>query len=398
MCIRDRKDAAAKEPEGGKQGDLFAVGQTVLYKNRDQVKIVGVHLDDAEPYYTVSTKSGREKQTTAANLQLCTTTPALQPKIRTDFRTHDFSGGDWKGDVETLQEVLRSLRDALGEDWVASVKKRFDGIAGGEGNIIGLDAFCSTMSHMSWTNRATGTQIVLPEKDLADWFRGADRNNDGVIDIREFLLSVALAEEPWEILEGCGDTLLMERAATLFRVFDRDQDGNMTLQDLVQMNTWLHKSCGSTKSAEEILSESRDVLQVLPTGTFEHGISLAAFTQAVKSKDIFQSVRELLCQGFEAFKCPPEHSPDCTHQKKKDDLEDLADDFAKVVELNRKAPGSLEDMDKELDKDNASTDNTPTPASPGSLDMSAFFSPQNGSSSDDQETESDGDYEDLLCG
>jgi hypothetical protein len=128
-----------------------------------------------------------------------------------------------------------------------------------------------------------------------------------------------------------------------------------------------------------------------------HLISIILAMQ-VKSKDIFQSVRELLCQGFEAFKCPPEHSPDCTHQKKKDDLEDLADDFAKVVELNRKAPGSLEDMDKELDKDNASTDNTPTPASPGSLDMSAFFSPQNGSSSDDQETESDGDYEDLLCG
>jgi hypothetical protein len=46
---------------------LYAKGQQVLYRNATVVEIVGVHMEDVLPYYTIML-NGKERQTYNANL------------------------------------------------------------------------------------------------------------------------------------------------------------------------------------------------------------------------------------------------------------------------------------------------------------------------------------------
>jgi hypothetical protein len=47
------------------------VGSSAIYKNSETVKILRTHTDDQEPYYTVLTQDGQERQTTAEHLVSC---------------------------------------------------------------------------------------------------------------------------------------------------------------------------------------------------------------------------------------------------------------------------------------------------------------------------------------
>eukprot|EP00656_Telonema_subtile_P004762 TRINITY_DN12172_c0_g1_i1.p1 TRINITY_DN12172_c0_g1~~TRINITY_DN12172_c0_g1_i1.p1 ORF type:complete len:615 (+),score=130.76 TRINITY_DN12172_c0_g1_i1:202-2046(+) len=395
MDKAERKEYRRLKREAKRRGagDELKVGEVVLYKNKDQVTIKAGHYDDVEPYYTVTTKSGREKQTPLTNL---TRIPASPSAVAAADSGHDFSGGSYTNDVDSLQKVLRSLRESLGEEWVQEVSQRFETMAG-DNHLIGIEQFRKVCEEWSWTNKITGTVVTFPANECEGLFRSSDRNGDGFIDIREFLLGVALAEVDWKTLEKTDELLQTERAAAMFRMYDEDRSGVITLQQLIEMLKMLHRVCGSEKSEDEIASEARQVIKVLPTGTFLHGVSLPAFVKAVKRKDIFTGVSALLEQGFTSSKCAPGHSPGCAHSAVSDELDELADDFAQKVEFNTTAPTSLDDLDTF-----APSPASMTPASVASdgskLDMSSFFSPAQDSSSDasKQDSESDG-YEDLLA-
>lgn len=369
-------------------GDELQVGEVVMYKNRDKVTIKAAHYDDVEPYFTVTTKSGREKQTPLSNLtRMAAALVAAAPEAALTVAAvgHDFSGGSYTNDIESLQKVLRSLRESLGEDWVRSITARFKEMSGGS-DMIDLEQFTKIAGQWSWTNRMTGTVVTSPDNEIEGWFRSSDRNGDGLIDIREFLLSSALSEVEWDVLDKTDGQLLTERAAALFRMYDADQDDLMTLQDLVDMLKMLHRVCGSAEDEQSIAQEARQILKVLPTGTFLHGISLPSFVQAVKRKDIFQGVSELLNQGFRPTKRAPEQ-----------ELDDLADDFAQQVNFNKSAPTSLDDLDTVPSPASVTPASANSDGSKQLLDMSTFFSPTQDSSSDEAEDNSGSDgYEDLL--
>ena len=61
--------------------------------------------------------------------------------------------------------------------------------------------------------------------------------------IREYLLIVAMNEEPHVVLDT--DDILEERAAAIFRAFDSDRDGVMSLANLIEMSTFVHKVIAS---------------------------------------------------------------------------------------------------------------------------------------------------------
>ena len=114
----------------------------MMYKNKEQVTVVGVHIEDpGDPYYTVLTKKGREKQTTAAHLSplpeeelespgsmsgsccervFCKTETG--PTTPSAHDCHDpLSHCD---DIVSLKETLRSIRDSLGQEWVTEMYER----------------------------------------------------------------------------------------------------------------------------------------------------------------------------------------------------------------------------------------------------------------------------------
>jgi len=379
-----RKTKGSRSPKLSPQSSAaFSVGMTVMYKQREPVAIVGVHTDDVDPYYTVKTQSGREKQTTANNLS-----EIEQKQVCESNQGHDFCGGLYKTDLASLQQALRTIRNALGAEWVQATTERFERIAN-EDHFIDYERFKSEVVYGCETrNRATEQVIyneeevaALPEQVIQGWFQGADRNGDGLIDIREFLLIVAMNEEPLPDTED----ILEERASALFRTYDCDKDGVMTLAEVIEMSTFLHKAAGSARTEEEIKAEARQILQLLPTGTFSHGISLASFVKAVKSKTIYQNVCRLIEKGFSTT--PKEGAtPVC----KDTSLDELVDDFGAQVAVNNNGPSSLDDLDFGATPASVASDQTDG----SKMDLSAFFSPSNeGASSSDDESS---DAEDLL--
>jgi len=122
------------------------------------------------------------------------------------------------------------------------------------------------------------------------------------------------------------------------------------------MLSHLHTAAGDLMDSDAISAEAREILQVLPTGTFTHGIALNAFVQAVQSKDIFTSTTALLKQGIP--------------QQEETNMAQLAEEFADI--LVNSQPSSP-------------VGRAPVALSP-TMDLSAFFSPPgDDSSSDDEE-------------
>jgi len=388
--LRKAKREAKETKKGAKQHEdvpssspVFTKGSVMMYKNKEQVSVIGVHTEDpGDPYYTVLTKKGREKQTTAAHLSpmaldspLCaleSESPAslsgsccerMYCKTETGPTTpsahdcHDpFSHCD---DIVSLKETLRSIRDSLGQEWVAEMYQRFEASAGSNGNAMDSECFGQFLEPFG-----------IPEANWGMYFHGFDRAGNGLVDLREFLLGMAFLGE--SKLSVFSPEMLEERACVLFRIYDQNKDGTLDFEELTLMLSHLHTAAGDMMEPDAIFAEAREILQVLPTGTLTHGIALNVFVQAVQSNDILKSTTALLKQGI------PQKGEETS-------MAQMAEEFADVlVNSQPSSPAGRRPM-------GASVDSPASPFSEGGaggskMDLSAFFTPPgDDSSSSDEE-------------